>query len=98
MKALSEYTTSDLIERWQSLQFAANLPPEMQAMASFDAVAAELDSRCEKMRLHAGNGKTYIDRDLLGKFSPGDGQIDVPPSELRDLLTWLLMKGGANER
>lgn len=101
MENLKDRSTAELLAEWERLD---DLRPIDRSEPSkhhqqCDAIAAELDRRCDDAGIYVYYESFAFDRScavgngLTGVFDVGK-EVVMYAADLRDLLTWLLMKGG----
>ena len=73
--------TSELLAQWERLEELFQHIDPFKYHQQLDAVASELDRRSGKAGILIGDGLT----------------LNIQPEELRNLITWLILKGGTND-
>ena len=98
--------TSELLAQWERLEELFQHIDPFKNHQQLDAVASELDRRSGKAGILIGDGlltlTKFEDYEIhqLGKdYSPHVKfvTLNIQPEELRNLITWLILKGGTND-
>lgn len=99
MKALQDTPTAELLAEWGKLNklnehiYRTTHDEDAGNVDSMSAIAAELDRRCSEagIQLHVDGMVSF------SKFGDKTDDMVCPriyAADLRDLITWLLLKGG----
>ena len=113
MKDLTNTPSADLIQQWKSLrdrslfllgdcltQNEYAIREHNEIVPRIGAIADELDSRIVGIRnVHGSTAFSDYRQIIYAKNDPAarEAVINIPIGELRDRLTWLLMKEGATK-
>ena len=93
---LAEWIRWDEIRVWQYVTSHDEVPETMDSLA---ALAAELDRRVVGIRnVHGSPAFSDYRQIIYAKNDPAarEAAINIPIGELRDRLTWMLMKEGGD--
>ena len=106
MNDLTTTPTADLIAEWVRLDELRQHIEPFKHYPQFNAIASELDRRSGNAGILIGDGlltlTKFDDYEIhqLGKdYSPHVKfvTLNIQPEELRNLITWLILKGGTND-